>query len=296
MPLSAADLERLQAEEFADDVAIDVGRMGSWTEAQARSYFASGGTALPPPPKLRLLALHAFRSNAKILERQMGMARQVEKLDDLCEFVFLDAPYVCSAEEEGKAYDIVKKVFPTHKFGAYREWYNATEVPSVGEASWPHEFATYDRFEPAIGHVVDALCAASPPFDGLVGFSQGGSLVAQLVALQHAGRLPAACPPIRFAWIQSSRRPRDPSCKGLFEPPIPRVPCLVHYNEDDTSVLPEETRRLGACLAQATLVVSPRGGHSCVSLLSQPEAAAAVRRFFEARHAEGCGGAAGGEE
>mmetsp|Transcript_62297 Transcript_62297/g.103590 ORF Transcript_62297/g.103590 Transcript_62297/m.103590 type:complete len:332 (+) Transcript_62297:35-1030(+) len=43
MPLTAIQLEDLQAEYLADDVTIDFERMSLWSEAQARTYFESGG-------------------------------------------------------------------------------------------------------------------------------------------------------------------------------------------------------------------------------------------------------------
>ena len=43
MPLTEAQLKELRAENFADDVSIDMSKMNLWTEDQAREYFASGG-------------------------------------------------------------------------------------------------------------------------------------------------------------------------------------------------------------------------------------------------------------
>lgn len=47
MPLSQADLEDIQAEAMADDVAIDLATMSLWTRSQAEAYFESGGTDKP---------------------------------------------------------------------------------------------------------------------------------------------------------------------------------------------------------------------------------------------------------
>ena len=48
--LSQAQLETLQAECHADDVAIDLAKMQLWSEDQARKYFESGGAAEPAAP------------------------------------------------------------------------------------------------------------------------------------------------------------------------------------------------------------------------------------------------------
>ena len=65
MPLTEAQLLELQAEYFADDVPIDPSTMCAWTEAQARTYFDSGGATLPvsesTPPLQGLFALPPSR-------------------------------------------------------------------------------------------------------------------------------------------------------------------------------------------------------------------------------------------
>eukprot|EP00966_Prymnesium_polylepis_P269381 6223436-Prymnesium_polylepis.1 len=49
MPLTQHQLESIQADAMADDIAIDLERMSLWTEAQAVAFFESGGTEEPPP-------------------------------------------------------------------------------------------------------------------------------------------------------------------------------------------------------------------------------------------------------
>ena len=120
--------------------------------------------------------------------------------------------------------------------------------------------------------------------DGLMGFSQGGSLALQIVALQQL-RLSTEegdAPRLRFLWIQSSRLPRDPSCKGLFDAPI-ELPCFVNHAEDDTAVRPEETRALIARLQAPTVSCLPGGGHSLMSISHNPEAGEKLRFFLQAQ-------------
>jgi len=50
MPLTQADLEDVQADAMADDVAIDLEKMSLWSREDAVKYFESGGTEEPPPP------------------------------------------------------------------------------------------------------------------------------------------------------------------------------------------------------------------------------------------------------
>ena len=43
MPLSLDDLEAIQADYHADDVAIDLATMSLWTAEAAKAYFENGG-------------------------------------------------------------------------------------------------------------------------------------------------------------------------------------------------------------------------------------------------------------
>lgn len=47
MPLTLAELEDIRGSEFAEDVSIDMNLMVTWSESEARDYFASGGVTLP---------------------------------------------------------------------------------------------------------------------------------------------------------------------------------------------------------------------------------------------------------
>ena len=109
--------------------------------------------------------------------------------------------------------------------------------------------------QPFVG-AVSVVCKASANDRTVkvVDFSHGVQL---LVALQRAGRIDV--PPLKFAWIQSARLPRDPSCAGLFDTPI-STPCLVNYNEDDQSVAPDEVR-------QPPRIQPPEEGPTCLLLL-----------------------------
>jgi len=51
MTLTLEELEDIQAEYMADDVAIELERMSLWTSEKAHAYFESGGVEPPDPPK-----------------------------------------------------------------------------------------------------------------------------------------------------------------------------------------------------------------------------------------------------
>jgi hypothetical protein len=87
MPLSLSELEELQADHLADDVAIDLDLMSLWTREEAEAFFESGGTAMPAarvdksapaaiPQKLgrkaRIGLLHGTANNALVMRMQLG--------------------------------------------------------------------------------------------------------------------------------------------------------------------------------------------------------------------------------
>ena len=161
---------------------------------------------------------------------------------------------------------------------ADREWFNAKAISKGGTGP---PFVDYAYKDAALAHVAGLLAAAAPPFDGLFGFSQGGSLAAWVAALQQRGELsPPSAAPLRFVWLQSARAPRDPSCEGLFSPPL-ATPCFVAYNEDDTAVTPHETRALLAHLAAPTVVHRESGGHAPMSVQRRPADGEALRAWLQ---------------
>ena len=95
------------------------------------------------------------------------------------------------------------------------------------------QFVTYARYEASLRLVEETLAAASPPFDGIMGFSQGGSLAMWVATLQARGLLSRKCPPLRLLYVQSARLPRDHSCAPLYEPSLPKleIPTFVTYAE-----------------------------------------------------------------
>lgn len=113
-----------------------------------------------PTRRLRILCLHSFRTNSKILKAQMALSQQQALLAPLADLDFLDAPYSCNAEDEKKQYEAILRFFPSGTYGAYREWYNArVENGVTGDG-----FVVYDRFNESIRCVQQKLQEAKPPY------------------------------------------------------------------------------------------------------------------------------------
>lgn len=146
----------------------------------------------------RLLALHSFRTSAHIFKLQMKRAGWLLDVDasegapargdaatsspssssSAAEVVFLDAPFVATASPGAK----IEQFFPD---GPYREWWNASDDGRV-----------YRGLDETLEYV-NAFVQREGPFDGVIGFSQGGSLAALLCGLQQERRqlAPGSAPP-----------------------------------------------------------------------------------------------------
>lgn len=204
----------------------------------------------------RLLCLHSFRTSGPIMKDQMfnfsNFGEQLERAG--YDLEFLNAPYLCNEEDEKKVYSQVKIAFPRHK--KYYEWYNASE-----------DKTEYHRLDETIAYL-EKMLEQKGPFDGLVGFSQGGSLAHLMAYLQATGRAFTAHPPFKFLVIMSSRRSRATIHQPMWQaPPPPNLPkAIVFYGGEDTACPVEDVKRLVETLPGAEEVYLPDGTHRVPSL------------------------------
>ena len=182
----------------------------------------------------RVLCLHAFRTNAKILDAQLELLGWKKRLQQV-EFVYVESPYECDDADkrkmEGGSGAPILQFFPEKEYGKYREWWNAT---AAGE---------YRRLDATL-HRVAAFANANGPFHGVLGFSQGATLACGLVALAERGRMPALAG-LLFVAMLSPQPPRDPTLRDPLEAkPLLETPALVCLQEGD-SVVPAVGGRRG---------------------------------------------------
>ncbi|KAF7829300.1 esterase AGAP003155 [Senna tora] len=113
--------------------------------------------------KPRVLCLHGFRTNAKILHKLTRRLPEtvLQKLD----LVFLDGPFPA----EGKS-DVEGIYDPP-----YYEWFQANQ-----------DFTEFFNFEECLTYIEDYM-VKNGPFDGFLGFSQGAFLSAALPGMQSQG-------------------------------------------------------------------------------------------------------------
>ena len=222
-----------------------------------------------PAHRLRVLCFHSFRTSAAILRRQLFEFSNVGTLlEEFCDLDFIDGAHECDASDEAKMEPVLKQFFKRPFF----EWVNASQ-----RADGTREYAYLDASLRKIAQAV----AQRGPYDGFLGFSQGGTMAHTCVLLAAHGQLRFAPP--RFLLIFSARVSRHHEHVELMErePRCPlRVPALVVYNGDDDHVAPDETRRLVATLQPppTEICLAHERGHA-IRRLSSGEAER-FRAFF----------------
>lgn len=208
--------------------------------------------------KLRVLALHSFRTSGDIFRQQVKLSGLDEKLEDLIEIVYLTAPHPAS----GAIPDDVKDIFE----GPYFEWWTADK----GEGGeW-----TYQGAEQSVAYVSDYL-RLHGPFDGLVGFSQGGAMAAILVAMQRHGAALQGLPLLRFCVIFAGIKSRDPRFVRFLDQPIA---CPALHVIGDRDYVKKYAYQLYNAFEEPCLITHPRG-HVIPRL--QGEQLEALRSFLE---------------
>ncbi|CCI44819.1 unnamed protein product [Albugo candida] len=128
--------------------------------------------------KYRVLCLHGYRQNGLKLRGRLAAYRRAFK--SKIEFVCFDGPipvrYVPTNEQHSESFrvcegdDIVAKQF---------SWWDF----HIDEQTGKH---IYSRVNETIDYI-SKLCTEQGPFEGILGFSQGGMLAMMLLQLQTAG-------------------------------------------------------------------------------------------------------------
>ena len=129
--------------------------------------------------KQRLLCLHSFRTSGEILAQQLFLFSNLGSvLIETCDLTYIDAPHRCSPADDEKLEPMIKQVFN----GPYHEWFNAQQQANGGGLEYEYLFESLKAVEHAV--------RTRGPFDGFLGFSQGGTLAHLCCMLAAHGRLP----------------------------------------------------------------------------------------------------------
>ncbi|TMW55186.1 hypothetical protein Poli38472_013948 [Pythium oligandrum] len=157
--------------------------------------------------KIRVLCLHGWRTNAKILRHQSEGLRNA--LGDKAEFIYLDAPFTAS----GPAQEIVQTFYA--KEAPFFEWWNAVRIdPSEHAADGkPKHRYRYEGTEETLRFLTERIQALAP-IDVVLGFSQGAGVASVLTAHWKTQRQVL---PWKACVLVSGFRPRANEVKHLFE-------------------------------------------------------------------------------
>ena len=237
MPLTLAQLEDIQADCLADDVAIDFEKMRLWTEADAVAFFESGGTVEPTPAavplgrKPRIALLHGTVSNTNIFKMQTAaLLRALQAWG--AEIHIVEAPLEC--EEDNPQLAKMKEFFGPNS--SYLEYARSTS----DQRNW--RTYTLDTLEAALAHCESSIAEAFPETgaDALIGFSQGAHLITLLAArAERAGR------PLRAALMLSMSLPGWVLQKpDLFAEPL-ATPAFIGWSPSDRLLYHAKTNACG---------------------------------------------------
>jgi predicted esterase len=175
---------------------------------------------------IRILCLHGYRTNAKILRDQtLGLK---SALGNRAEFIYLNAPFTAT----GPAEEIVEQFYKNDK--PFYQWFDAVDID--------HE--TYKKkyvgVEKSIEYLNEKILEYGP-IDVLLGFSQGGAMTTILAAHHiHLHKIV----PWKLNILVSAFQPRGVNLKHILEV-IDGSPKLVKCNS--IHVIGKQDFILGAC-------------------------------------------------
>ncbi|XP_033099457.1 esterase OVCA2-like isoform X2 [Anneissia japonica] len=176
----------------------------------------SGGAAGTANNLLKILCIHGYRQNAKAFREKTGSLRKALKKQ--AEFVYIDAPNAISSTDNDENVDQLG-----WWFSKPNQCFNAREDSTFCEG-----------YEESVQVVVDAV-KEHGPFDGILGFSQGASMVSFICSLQCKGDSRFS---FDFAILVAGFKSLNSMHDSLYDQPI-TIPTL-HVFGDTDNVIPKE--------------------------------------------------------
>ncbi|KAJ3168581.1 Ovarian cancer-associated protein 2 [Geranomyces variabilis] len=182
-----------------------------------------------PARRLRILCLHGYTQNKDVFRARIAVIRK--DLKHVADFDFISAPHIVSPDQ------IPGPVEATDGDGP-RSWWNPTATPSGLDAS--------------LSLISQTWSTASPPYDGILGFSQGATMAALA--------LPTLDPPARFTLHFAGFYPIDPAQMALLSAIPTTLPSLHVMGRADAWVTPARSEALRARFTHPQTLVHD-GGH-----------------------------------
>lgn len=219
----------------------------------------------PAPPKLRILALHGYRQNAATFSGRIGHLRK--GLKSVADFHFVDAPH--PAPSLDAAVPPAGDDTDGDALGAAREdprsWWR-WDGDAAGPGGRPSLVRTMIGWTETSLPLLRRTLDEQGPFDGFLGFSQGGCATAMLLA-----SLPPAARP-RFAIIAGGFLPADAEIAATVADI--NIPTLFICGERDALIPPPRSEALAErWRPECVQFLRHGGGHSVPTCSGEIKAA-----------------------
>uniref|UniRef100_A0A0G4G556 Serine hydrolase domain-containing protein n=1 Tax=Chromera velia CCMP2878 TaxID=1169474 RepID=A0A0G4G556_9ALVE len=201
------------------------------TQPKTASAATKEGGAPGASDKLRVVCLHGKWQNAESFRKKLGSFRK--NLKSLVDFEFVNAPFLIREETAGD-----KTAADGEEGEDGYEWFQKKKDPE--SAGVVH----YEGATEAVKAVRDFI-ADKGPFDGILGFSQGGLVASLLAHLSES---------VRFVIIVAAFTPQGANVRHLLDRCLvsagakreETVPTLHVFGEGDTLITPDRSRELAA--------------------------------------------------
>ncbi|KAK4880896.1 hypothetical protein RN001_004215 [Aquatica leii] len=218
--------------------------------------------------KLKILAIHGYRQNGEVFKQKTGSFRKI--VNKWAHFIFITAPHqVVTVPSRDK----LDETEINEKSDEYGWFFNRED----------HTFRGIRKGGPAIGfdtsiQLVEEAFEKFGPFDGILGFSQGGCFVGLLCDLQQRGL--TTCK-FNFAVLVSGFKSGSLPHLKYYNEPID-LPVLNVYGSSDDIIPKEMSEALGEAFKDPVTLVHP-GKHYLPASAAQKQV---YQEFFLERYSE----------
>ena len=214
---------------------------------------------------LRVLYLQGYKQNEQVSKEKTGSFRKALKKH--CSFTFVNAPNIIPGT---KTEDDSSAPLRGWWFSKEDKSYLAQEVSDCS-----------DGFDESLDAVAKAL-REEGPFDGIISFSQGSSMLAIICSLKEDGD--PRFQDFKFAFFVAGFKSRQVQHKKYYEKKI-TIPSL-HVIGDTDQVIPKDMSEELLEIFTNTTVVRHPGGHFIPTTSQQKKAYLEfLKPFLEARNA-----------
>jgi pimeloyl-ACP methyl ester carboxylesterase len=169
---------------------------------------------------LRLLCLHGFVQNGNVFSERTGSLRKATK--SVCEWAFVDAPHSAKG-----AFPESESSLSDADGGDPLGWWTSGENCTASDGTWvrPSVSRAAVGFDESLD-LLRSVLHLQGPFDGVLGFSQGAAMAAQLLAAEPAR--------LRFGILIAGFLPFDERLSANVQSaaPLPQNVMSVHGSAD----------------------------------------------------------------